>query len=69
MTLQFPTIAERAIADWQSQSVTIPFEKIAKHYGGSKSYDGCNIEWHFDDDTTARITGRGSNYRLEALLP
>lgn len=70
--MKFPTLAERAVAEWQALQVTKPFEKIALVYGAFRDDFGFAprvIEWVFDDDTTVTVVGRGANYKIESHLP
>lgn len=72
MTLQFPTMAERAIAEWKVLPTTKPFERIARGYGATREDHGFFphvIEWVFADDTTVTSVGRGSKHKIESHLP
>ncbi len=66
--LTFPTLAEQAISQFQSSTKTVSFSAICPELGGEKVSDH-PIIWHFPDDTTLVITGRGASHRFEALLP
>jgi len=69
MPLQFPTMAEQALAKWQSQTRTTPLEKITLPMGADIERDGTTIIHTFDDDTSLIVTGRGKNYQVRAELP
>lgn len=69
MTMTFPTMAERAIAEWRARTRTTSFNTIAKRYSAFQDHNSTAIEWIFDDDSIARITGRGKAYKIEAQLP
>ena len=71
MTLTFPTMAEKAIADWRALTHTTPFERVAKAAGAFREAQGYTTEitWVFDDDTTVTCSGHGRAYKIEAHLP
>lgn len=67
--MKFPTMAEKAVAEWSESKTTISFNTVAKRYGAFQDRDGTVIEWIFDDDSIVHITGRGKAYKIEARLP
>ncbi len=72
LPLAFPTMAERAIAEWKALTVTRGFEKVALSLGATREDYGFYprvIEWVFPDDTTVTIMGRGGNHKIESHLP
>lgn len=73
MALEFPTIAEQALAEWNAKHVLGGVGRIAKRIGADVERrwdrDGLVIEYTFDDDTSLRCTGRGKQHKVEAMLP
>jgi len=70
--LAFPTMAERAIAEWKALPKTKPFEFVALAKGAFREDRGFLphiIEWVFPDDTSVTIVGRGKAHQIESHLP
>lgn len=73
MPLTFPTMAEKALADWKAQTRTISLTIICERHGGQREThwgsNGKEIFYVFDDDTVLSIRGTGANHKVETLLP
>lgn len=74
MALEFPTMAEQALAEWNATHVLGGVGKVAKRFGTvdvDRRWEGLGlvIEYTFDDDTSLRCTGRGKAHKVEAMLP
>lgn len=70
MPLTFPTMAEKALAEFRAAARTVSLATIAKQHGADveRSWP-CEIVYTFDDDTSLRVTGRGRAHKVEVLLP
>lgn len=70
MTLQFPTLAEQALAEFHAATKTVSLAKIAQRMGADVAHKWPAITTYtFDDDTSLVVTGRGKAHRVEAQLP
>lgn len=69
MTLQFPTMAEKAVAEWRSRNKTKAFNTVALAHGATRDDENGTVVWVFDDDTRVVVKGRGKNHSLECELP
>jgi len=72
MALTFPTMAEKALAAFESATKTVSLVVIAKRYGGEREVTDTypkEIVFVFDDDTRLIISGRGKAHKVETLLP
>ena len=71
MALEFPTMADRAIADFEGATKTVSLVVIAKRHGGERDRKAPDnsIVFRFDDDTALVIEGRGRGHRYRAELP
>lgn len=72
--LQFPTMAEQALAEWRATTRTVSLTKVCERRGAERealqqpdwTYQ---ILWTFDDDTALKVRGRGRGHSVEVLLP
>ena len=69
MALQFPTMAEQCLKEWQERDRTISLVRIAEAHGAEVSNLGKARTYTFDDDTFLEVTGRGPQHRVESFLP
>lgn len=71
MTLQFPTMAEKALAEFTESTKTVSIATIAKRMGATVEKDAWTGKrsYHFDDDTTLVTSGAGRAFKAEAFLP
>lgn len=69
MALQFPTIAEKVVA--QVKETGQPLNQVARAFDGEKVPGNWNNRggWVFDDDTSVTFHGAGRHYRMETHLP
>lgn len=67
MKLEFPTMAEKAVAEFRTRRVSL--STIARRMGAEtvKGWEG--LTHTFDDDTSITVTGRGRAHRVETHLP
>jgi len=71
MTLQFPTMAEQALAEFNASTKTVSIATIAKRMGATVEKDHWTGKrhYHFDDDTTLVASGAGKALKVETFLP
>lgn len=69
MPLQFPTLAEKCLAEWQRRKKTTSVNQVALSHGATRDDDFGRIVWVFDDDTSLVITGRGKFHKVTVELP
>lgn len=67
--LEFPTMAERCVAEFRAKTQTIAFPTIARRYDAEVTKLWRGIEYRFDDDTSVIVTGTGASHRMETFLP
>lgn len=69
--LEFPTLAEKALAEFNDSKETIALAKIAKRYSADveKSFSGGVMTYTFDDDTSIITEGRGKSWTARTELP
>ena len=73
--LEFPTLAEQAVAMFRESKRTIAFKTIAVDRFGASVEKTTNaegrIEWTyvFDDDTSAVCRGHGKAWKVETFYP
>jgi predicted lipoprotein with Yx(FWY)xxD motif len=70
MTLQFPTIAEQVLDEFNNAKKTVSLATLAKKRKADKvtDFEGTTV-YTFDDDTSLIVKGRGKSYRVSAELP
>ena len=70
MALQFPTMAEKALAEFNASEKTVALAKIAKRMGADveKPFAG-GMTYTFDDDTSIVVEGRGKSWKARTELP
>lgn len=68
MALQFPTMAQQAVAAFETRKVK-SLATIAKRMGADHDRKWDRIEYTFDDDTTLIVQGRGRAHRYWTELP
>lgn len=70
MTLQFPTMAEKALAEFHNSEKTVALATIAKrmHADVEKPFTG-GMTYTFDDDTSIVVEGRGKSWKAHTELP
>lgn len=66
MKIQFPTMAERAIADWKRKESFARFAKKRDAFV-ERTWEGW--EYIFPDDTRVVVRGTGRNHKMRAELP
>jgi hypothetical protein len=71
MVLKHPTQAEKAVKAFETSPRTISLVLCAKQFGGvrQKSWGFQKIVYHFDDDSSLEISGRGKNHKYETFWP
>lgn len=67
--LSFPTMAEQAIAEFESATKTVSLATICKRLGASVEKKYPTTTYTFDDDTSVTVQGTGANHRYETHLP
>lgn len=69
MTLQFPTMAEQVLKEFQDATGTTSIAKIAARHKAEVIKHWDRIEYVFDDDTSLITTGRGEAHKAWTELP
>jgi hypothetical protein len=73
MPLEHPTQAEQCLALFTNAPRTIALSTIARRMGAevhkNKTWSKSDCSYIFDDDSELITSGRGKNYKVEALLP
>lgn len=70
MTLTFPTLAERALAEFHSSKRKTSISDIARRYHAQRTFTWpSTITYTFDDDTSIITSGRGRTYTIRTELP
>jgi hypothetical protein len=68
--LSFPTIAEQVAEAFRARTKTVALTTLAQKAGGARSHAWpCVTIFHFDDDSSIRITGRGRTHSYETYYP
>lgn len=67
--LTFPTIAQKALAQWERRRKTTSTTVIAQPFNGERDDSWNRIEWVFDDDMRLCIEGLGKAHKIWAELP
>ena len=77
MTLSFPTLAEKAHAEWTlykrtpGTRGTLPLQHFIDQFGGVRDPESSRARrvFSFDDDTTLVATGAGAGLKIKTFLP
>lgn len=67
--LQFPTMAEKTLAEFNAATKTVALQHLARKAGAFVERGFNRLEYVFDDDSRLVITGRGKSYKATPELP
>ena len=67
--MEFPTLAEKALAEFRNATRTVSLATIAKRYGADVERGWQETIYWFDDDTSLVVRGRGRAHQVEVRWP